>query len=344
MKDRDQGIDRRGGTLDVAGIGSMVVDRVHRTPRILGGDAKGMLHELPGAGAVQRHVGGVVLNHLGWAAALGARVGIFGRQGDDEDGRFLQAAMDRLGIEHDLLRVDAATSLAEIFVDDAGARAIYMAPGATSGTTAAQVREHHGVFIGRARIVSTEVSQLPLGAACEALRVARGGSATCVVDLDVPPSDALASLGNEAELDQLLRSAHTLKPSKQAALELVAGSDALDIARRLRAEYANDAVVVTDGEAGCAVTSESYEGWVTGRSVTVVDTTGAGDAFLGGLLVGRGQGLGWEDAARLANACGAACAQQLGAFPEDPHAACARVAELYEGPALALAPAPPRGP
>ena len=55
--------------------------------------------------------------------------------------------------------------------------------------------------------------------------------------------------------------------------------------------------------------------------------------------MGRVQGLGWRDAARLANACGAACAQQLGAFPEDPHTACARVAELYEGPELELAPA-----
>ncbi|MGE5281362.1 MAG: hypothetical protein ACM3N0_03405, partial [Chloroflexota bacterium] len=86
------------GRLDVAGIGSMVVDRFHRAPRILGADEKCILEPLPGGGPATRLVGGVVLNHLGWAAVLGLRTGIFGRQPDDEDGRFLRAAMDRHGI------------------------------------------------------------------------------------------------------------------------------------------------------------------------------------------------------------------------------------------------------
>jgi D-arabinose 5-phosphate isomerase GutQ len=63
----------------------------------------------------------------------------------------------------------------------------------------------------------------------------------------------------------------------------------------------------------------------------VVDTTGAGDAFLGGLLAGLRHELGWEEAARLANACGAACVEQLGAFPADPELARRRVLELYSG-------------
>jgi arabinose-5-phosphate isomerase len=50
-------------------------------------------------------------------------------------------------------------------------------------------------------------------------------------------------------------------------------------------------------------------------------------------------GLGWEDAARLGNACGAACCEQIGAFPDAPTSARARVLELYaslDGPALEL--------
>ena len=109
---------RGPGRLDVAGIGSMVVDRVHRAPRILGGDEKAILRPLAAGGPVAIHAGGVVLNHLGWAAVLGLRAGIFGRQADDENGRFLRAAMDRLGIERDLVLEGSATSVAEIFVDD----------------------------------------------------------------------------------------------------------------------------------------------------------------------------------------------------------------------------------
>jgi arabinose-5-phosphate isomerase len=326
--------------LDVVGIGSMVVDRVHRAPRILGGDEKAILRDV-GGGPVGCFVGGVVLNHLGWAACLGLRAGIFGRQADDDNGRFLRAAMDAAGIARDIALDGSASSFAEVFVDDAGDRSIYMAPGATSKTTAEQIRRDHAAFIRRAAVLTTEVSQLPLAAAMEALRIARAHGLVTVVDLDVPPSDALASgLGDEVELDAVLRAADLLKPSKTAARELVpeAGSDPLAQAKALRARFGSRAVVVTDGEAGCAAAADDFEGCVPTRPVKVVDSTGAGDAFLGGLLAGRHHGLGWEHAAQLANACGAACVERLGAFPDDPVAARARSLELYAGPPVALAP------
>jgi arabinose-5-phosphate isomerase len=327
----------------------MVVDRVHRTARILGPDEKGLLADVAGAGPVQSFVGGVVLNHLGWAACLGLRAAIFGRGAQDANGRFLRAAMDRLGIERDLVLDGVATSVAEIFVDDLGARSIYMARGATAETRAEQVRHHHAATIRRAARLTTEVSQLPLEAAREAIAIARAAGVPTLVDLDVPPSDALRTLGSEEELEAVVRGADLLKPAKAAAREFVgrAGCDALGLARALRARFGNRAVVVTDGAAGCAIAADGFEGSVRGCAVAAVDTTGAGDAFLGGLLAGLRYGLGLEDAGRLANACGAACVERLGAFPDDPAAARARVLELYAGPALALGPQPgavPPGP
>ncbi len=327
-----------GPPLDVVGIGSMVVDRVHRAPRLLSADAKILLRDVEDAGPVRVHAGGVVLNHLGWAAALGLRAGIFGRQGDDAEGRFLRAAMDRIGIERDLRIVDEPTSVAEIFVDDSGGRAIYMAPGATSGTRPEHVRANHAETIRRAARLTTEVSQLPLAAAREALAVAREAGVSTVVDFDLPPRDALAELGDEDALDAVLRGADLLKPAKAAARELLPGvePDPLGLARAVRERFENAAVVVTDGEAGCAVAAEDFEGFVPARAVEAVDTTGAGDAFLGGLLTALHHGAGWRDAAQLANACGAACAEKLGAFPDAPEALRARVMELYEGTPLVL--------
>jgi arabinose-5-phosphate isomerase len=320
--------------LDVVGIGSMVVDRVHRTPRILGGDAKIVLREVEGGVPIALHVGGVVLNHLGWAAALGLRAGIFGRQGDDANGRMLRAAMDRLRIERDLVVEGAGTSTAEIFVDDEGGRAIYMSPGATADTTPEHVRAHHAAFIRRARRLTTEVSQLPLATARAVLEIARDAGVATVVDLDVPPSDAVAGLGDEADLEAVLRAADLLKPAKSAARELVpeAGDDPLAMARAVRARFGNAAVVLTDGASGCAVAADGFEGCVPAPTVKALDTTGAGDAFLGGLLFALDRGLDWASAGRLANACGAACAEKLGAFPDDASAARARVAELYGAP------------
>jgi arabinose-5-phosphate isomerase len=250
--------------------------------------------------------------------------------------------MERLGIAHSIDLAGSASSVSEIFVDDAGERTIYMAPAATSETTPEHVRTH-AAFVGRARRVTTEVSQLPLAAARTALELARAAGAATVVDLDLPPSDALASgLGDEAALDAVLRGADLLKPAKSACRELALGtSGPLELARALRARYGNGAVVVTDGEAGCAIAAYDFEGFVRARPVKALDTTGAGDAFLGGLLAALAADLGWEAAARLGNACGAACVEQLGAFPEDAARARARVLELDPAAARALRALPP---
>jgi arabinose-5-phosphate isomerase len=315
------------------GIGSMVVDRLHRVPRILGADEKGILRA-GAAGPREVRVGGVVLNHLGWAAALGLPAGIFGKQADDEGGRFLRAAMDRLGIEREIVLDGSASSSADIYVDDAGARAIYMAPGATAETTAEHVRAHHAETIRAALRVTTEVSQLPLAAVREVLAIADKAGVPTLVDLDVPPRDAVPGLGDASSFEAVLRAASILKPAKQAARALVpeAGADALAVAEALRKRFGNEAVVVTDGAGGCAISAEGVALRVPAYRVErVLDSTGAGDAFLGGLLVALAAGLDWPDAARLANACGAACIEKLGAFPDDPAWARERVLLRYDG-------------
>ncbi len=329
--------------LQLVGLGSMVVDRVHRAERIVGPDEKGALLRLAGGGSVASFVGGVILNQLGWASALGVRTGIFGKQGDDEAGRVLRGAMDRAGIEHQLTLDGGASSVAEIFLDASGERAIYFDPAGTAELTAGEVRARHAAFLRRGARFTTEVHQVPLAAVHEALRIAREAGLETVVDLDVPPSGAVPALGDEATLHAVLGMADLLKPGKRAARELLGARDAdpLGLARALRARFGSQTVVVTDGAIGCAVSSGEFEGTVPAPRVTVVDATGAGDAFLGGLLAGLHQGLGLADAARLGNACGAACVERLGAFPADPAWARTRALELYDGAPFVLAPPPP---
>lgn len=328
--------DAAGGlpTRRTLGIGSMVVDRVMRVPRILGNEEKGILRPFPDGSTAERHVGGVVLNHLGWAAALGLPVGVFGKQADDAEGRFLRAAMDAAGIDRSLVLDGSASSRADIYVDDAGGRAIYMAPAATSETTPAFIREHHAERIAGAARITTEISQLPLDAVVCVLELAHEAGVPTLLDLDVAPSDAVGVLGSEQDLHRALALADVLKPAKAAARELVpdAGDDPLSVARALRERFGNEAVVVTDGEEGCAISAEQISLRVPAAPVSdVVDTTGAGDAFLGGLLVGLAADLGWEDTGRLAQACGASCVERLGAFPEDPAHARATILRRYTG-------------
>lgn len=65
------------------------------------------------------------------------------------------------------------------------------------------------------------------------------------------------------------------------------------------------AVVVHAGGDGAYVAAPAYSGWIPANAVTVVDTTGAGEAFDAGLVFGLASGWGMEEAARLACAVGA---------------------------------------
>lgn len=319
---------------DLVGIGSMVVDLIYRTPRIIGAEEKIILDKYPGGEFVRKLVGGVTLNHLAWASILGLRVGIFGKQGDDEYGRFLRAGMDRYRIDKHLTLDGSASSFALLFVDSTGARAIYMSPAATSETTGDYVRAEHASYISSSAILSTEVSQLPLDAVVAALEIARGANVLTVLDVDVPRSDAIRSLGTAEQFESALSFADYLKPSKTAATELTGLTDALAAAVALRERYpAARAVVITDGESGCAVSSAELTERIPGRRVKAFDSTGAGDAFLGGMIVGLHRGLAWRDTLSLANACGAACCELSGATP-DLATSRARVLELYEGGGL----------
>src|SRR5215475_8789608 len=147
---------------DLVGIGSMVVDLIYRSPRIIGGEEKIALDKYETGEVVKKFVGGVTLNHLSWASLLGLRVGIFGKQGDDDYGKFLRQGMDRYRIDKQITLDSSSSSFAQIFVDPHGARAIYMSPAATSETTAEYVRREHTDYIRSSFMLSTEVSQLPL--------------------------------------------------------------------------------------------------------------------------------------------------------------------------------------
>ena len=75
---------------------------------------------------------------------------------------------------------------------------------------------------------------------------------------------------------------------------------------------------------------------VASYTVKAVDSTGAGDAFFGGMIAGLHYGMPWRDTLKLANACGAACCEILGATP-DLTKSRQRIFELYDGANLPLA-------
>lgn len=308
----------------------MVVDLIYRTPRIIGSEEKIALGKYETGEAVKMLVGGVTINHLSWASLLGLRVGIFGKQGEDEYGRFLRAGMDRYRIDKHITLDGASSSFAHIFVDGEGGRAIYMSPAATSETTGKYLRAQHADYIRSSLMLSTEISQLPLDAVVAALEIAREAGVATILDVDIPRSDAIKSLGSAEDFERALKLADYLKPSKAAVTEMINEDDTLRAAEILREKYGARAVIITDGQAGCAIASDELNDRVPAYLTKAIDSTGAGDAFLGGMIAGLNYRLNWEDVLKLANACGAACCEISGATP-DLTKSRKRVFELYGG-------------
>lgn len=79
------------------------------------------------------------------------------------------------------------------------------------------------------------------------------------------------------------------------------------------------AVVCTLGAAGAQYVRRADSGVVPSFKVRVVDTTGAGDAFNGGLAVALAEGGGLVDALAFANATAALCVTKPGTSPSMPH-------------------------
>jgi arabinose-5-phosphate isomerase len=207
-----------------------------------------------------------------------------------------------------------------------------MSRGATGELAPDEVRARHAGFIRRAHLITTEISQLPLRTVIAILQIARAAGIPTILDVDLPPSDAIGSLGTAAELARALRLATYLKPAKSAARELAgAVRDPIKMAEQLRAKYRSRAVIITEGDKGCSVATAEGAFHSPAFKVRQIDATGAGDAFLGAVAAGLRLNLGWEKTARLANAAGAVCVTRLGAFPQSMDIR-REIAELYGAP------------
>ena len=294
---------------DVVGIGSCTVDYFAVVPRLLGPEEK------INADRLEIHAGGVTANNLTQVARLGATTGWLGLIGDDENGRIIEKAFANDGMDLSGIEVvkGEQSSLTWIPVDSQGERCIYMFPNVTGKITPSQVRSRFAEHIRAARHFHTEASQLPLPPVAESMRVAREAGVRVIFDLDVAPSFfAQARLGSEPDLLAALGLVDILKPCKAAAHEITGESGFEESAKGLL-KLGPKIVAITMGADGCLIASQDHMVHVPAFQVGVTDTTGAGDAFMGGLSYGLLEGWDFHRVGVFANACAALCCTKVGA-------------------------------
>lgn len=124
---------------------------------------------------------------------------------------------------------------------------------------------------------------------------------------------------------QAVALADVLKFSEEE-LTLLTDTQTLDDAfEKITALYPEKLIIVTLGKDGALYHLAGKKDIVAGKALKPVDTTGAGDAFVGGLLSGLSQHVNWQETAvleqiiRQANACGALATTAKGAMSALPN-------------------------
>lgn len=255
--------------------------------------------------------GGKGANQALAAALLGGDVAMVGAVGDDAWAGPATALLRDAGVQLSALRVVAgATGLAIVAVADSGENAIIVIPGANGTMGAAPVEEAAGTIAG-ADIVVLQ-GEIPRDGIERAAALTAG---RLVVNL--APVLEVARWVLEAA-DPLVVNEH------EAALVLdqlglPAARDAEAAARALLGAGVRS-VVVTLGAEGALVADGDGVAHLPSPVVRVVDTTGAGDAFVGALAFRLSQGERLREAAAFAARVGAFACTGPGAQPSYPRA------------------------
>jgi ribokinase len=253
------------------------------------------------------HNGGKGANQAAAAALLGASVAFLGRVGDDGFGGPLVRSLADKGVDTSLVQEvpGSSTGTAFITVTPDGENAITVAPGANRRLTAEDV-DHASEWIQEARVLVAQM-EIPPQAVLRAVEVAAGSGTRALINL-APPFEVPWTLLEK--MDPLVVNEH------EAAFLLGESVEGVDGALSAAPELLSlgpRSVVVTVGDDGAVFSGGESAQHLTAPKVEVVDTTGAGDAFVGALAARLADNAPLEDAVAYAVRAGAAAVTKEGA-------------------------------
>jgi ribokinase len=257
--------------------------------------------------------GGKGSNQAVAAARLGADVSFITRLGKDPFADMAMRTWADAGVKPATIATpESYTGAAYIFVEEGtGRNAIIVAPGAASLISPADI-DANVELIRSASVFVTQLEQ-PLDAAIRALEIARAAGVTTI--LNPAPAAALP--------DSIYRLCDYVTPNETEAEGItgVAVSSVEDARKAADALLAKGvgAAIITLGEKGALLhTAKSSELVAAYEVGPVVETTGAGDAFNGGLAVGLSRGFAPVDAVRFGCAVAGISVTRAGTAPSMP--------------------------
>ncbi|MBD2864752.1 ribokinase [Paenibacillus oceani] len=234
---------------------------------------------LQGVGLVEAP-GGKGANQAAAIGKLQTPVRMIGKVGADRNGAALLQSLEASGVDTDAVLTSSGqpTGVALVTVDRAGRNHIVVVPGANGELTKDDI-DSRADIIEQCDMIVLQL-EVPLETVAYALRKAKALGKTTV--LNPAPARKLD--------DELLQFVDFLIPNEHE-LQTIAELDQIDEqsierAARLFGEKGVGALIVTMGERGCCYADRSKIKAYPARKVNAVDTTAAGDSFIGGFVAG----------------------------------------------------------
>jgi sugar/nucleoside kinase (ribokinase family) len=260
--------------------------------------------------SIEQNLGGNGSNTSYTLGMLGVAVRLLGMVGSDPFGELALSILRSAGVDLTFVgRSQASTTTTICPVNAGGNRLFLHRVGSSAEVFPEPIEFTPAMLAGVSHFHLANVFALPQmrRRAAESVRRAREAGLTTSLDTGWDARGRWLE-----DIAGCLPCVDLLFLNQDEARMLSGSSDPDQAARHMQALGARD-VVIKLGAEGCAVfTAEGAERFPA-FEVAVVDTTGAGDCFVGGFLAALSEGRCYRDAAHFANAVGAMSVQRLGA-------------------------------
>lgn len=286
---------------DVVGFGALNVDKLFKVNRIAAKEEESVI-----TGFAETS-GGSAANTVVGLARLGCKVGFVGKVAEDREGKMLLEEFRKESVDTEGVAVAKQGRSGTVmgFVDEKGERALYIDPGANDQV---QFDEKNRTYVSQ-----TMFLHLTSFVGEESFQTQKRIVETIPEDVMVSfDPGALYARKGLATLESIVKRTFVLMPNA-GELELLTGMADYRRGAEAMLKKGVKVVAVKLGSRGCYVTDGRQSRNVEAFKASVVDTTGAGDAFCAGFLYGLIKHKSLEECGRIGNFVASRCTTKMGA-------------------------------